>query len=61
MGMGASTRTDGCSRESITRREIPRSETLMSPKELVAQFIEEKLEGDINRLATFPRSKGRRE
>ena len=26
----------------------------MSPKELVAQFIEEKLEGDINRLATFP-------
>ena len=26
----------------------------MNPKELVAQFIEEKLEGDINRLATFP-------
>ena len=26
----------------------------MSPKELVAQFIEEKLEGDISRLASFP-------
>lgn len=26
----------------------------MNPKELVAQFVEEKLEGDINRLATFP-------
>ena len=26
----------------------------MNPKELVAQFIEEYLEGDINRLATFP-------
>ena len=26
----------------------------MNPKELVAQFIEEKLEGDISRLATFP-------
>ena len=26
----------------------------MNPKELVAQFIEEKLEGDICRLATFP-------
>ena len=26
----------------------------MNPKELVAQFIEEKLGGDISRLATFP-------
>ena len=26
----------------------------MNPKELVAQFIEEKLKGDISRLATFP-------
>ena len=26
----------------------------MNPKELVAQFVEEKLEGDINHLATFP-------
>ena len=26
----------------------------MNPKELVGQFIEEYLEGDINRLAAFP-------
>ena len=26
----------------------------MSPKELVAQFIKEKLEGEITRLASFP-------
>ena len=54
MGVGTPPRTDGCCRESIARREISRSETPMNPKELVAQFIEEKLGGDISRLATFP-------